>query len=664
VTPPELGRTADMTFTDDEDSTVVSEDGEHLALEAKRVFIEPAVSLIGTSAVFSRTPAGWSMQSAASSAIVAEVLESELLSPDFSQIALRSAKVSESPSDNFVFGPIGGPYSTLSIPPAFSSVSRRNRFVGANAGAPGVAAFSHVFFVTPDHALLPPGGEREVAEDTEVGNDDLYESYEGRLRLVNVDSAGGPLNPCGARLGGGVLGGETINAVSADGSRVFFTSPAESGLPGCPEPQLYMRVNGRETVDVSEPEGVSIPLSQRGPVRFDGASPDGSKVYFTTGTTLTQEAGAGYHLYEYDAVASSEHGLKLITNNADNNTIGEPNLNPGIVVSGDGSVVYYGAAGGIYRYDAETGTKSFVAVPSTPIAVEEPWYSTPDGDFFVFPSGSPGNPAVEFEGPGGREKELRGVGHDELYRYDATDGSVMCVSCGEGVAPARGETLEPESTNGLLRTPDSSRSAVLISDDGRRVFFQTDAQLVSLDTNEDTPAEQKKSELGRAADVYEWEADGTEEAPRVFCGVVSGCTHLISAGEDVGPERFLGAGASGDDVFFSSAAQLVPQATPELTNIYDARVDGGFAPPPPSVECTSCQGVGSLPPQFSATASETFTGAATPVVSSSTGVTTGGSGGQKPPMKCSRGRRLSHGRCVAAKAKKRKRAARPGRRGR
>jgi hypothetical protein len=170
--------------------------------------------------------------------------------------------------------------------------------------------------------------------------------------------------------------------------------------------------------------------------------------------------------------------------------------------------------------------------------------------------------------------------------------------------------FEQQSANGLLTTPDASRSEIMISEDGRRVFFQTDARLVSQDTNETTAEEEKlhELELGNGADVYEWEASGTEEEPGVFCGVVNGCTHLISAGEDVGPERFLGASANGDNVFFSSAAQLVPQATPEFTNIYDARVDGGFPPPSLSAECTSCQGVGSPSPQFNAPASVTFSG--------------------------------------------------------
>jgi hypothetical protein len=618
VTPPELGRTADMTFDFNDDRATVSSDGEHLALQAEAAFLEPAVSLVGTRAVFSRTLSGWSIQSATTPAIAAERSDIELLSPDFSQIVLRYLRVAISPEETFAYGPVGGPYSTLNIPPAFEEGTQ---FLGANAGVPGVVpAFRNVLFVSTDHVLLPAGPEREAAEATEPGLPDLYEWSEGRLRLVNVNNEGKLLNPCGAELGSpdGALGeGAAINAVSADGSRVFFKSPARDGLPGClGSPQLYMRVDGRQTVDVSEPEGVSVAPSQRGPVRYDGASTDGSRVYFTTATVLTPEAGRGYLLYEYDTEASVGHRLRLAADETENPE-GHPVSNPGVVVSEDGSVVYYGGelegVEGIYHYDAITGTKGFVADPSTPQLDFEPWDTTPDGGFLVFPAGKAG---VQIAGPHGFHElvaEPRGLGHNELYRYDAADGSVMCVSCGDGVAPAKGRMLEPEGDNGLLVSPDSSRGPISVSEDGR-VFFQTDARLVPQDTNQTSAEEEKELplELGSGADVYEWDADGIEEAPGVFCGLVNGCTHLISAGEDVGPERFLGASANGDDLFFSSAAQLVSQATPEFSNIYDARVDGGFPSAAVPPECTSCQGVGSSPPVLGAPASRTFSGAENP----------------------------------------------------
>ena len=524
-----------------------------------------------------------------------EGVNPQLFSPDLSQVAFNSfsqlaATERKEVSSAFEVGPVGGPYSTLASIPGEGN---ETEFVGANPGTASVPAFSDVVFRSADHALLPPGPEREAVEKTAPGLQDLYEWTGGRLRLVNVDSEGKLLNPlCGAELGGTSLeSGKAIGAISADGSKIFFTS--------C-NALLYMRVDNIETVEVSEPEGVSVAPSERGQVRYDGASADGSKVFFTTAMDLTPAAEtepSGYKLYEYNTEAPVGSRLTLVASGVA--SVGQL-LNPSVLVSEDGSTVYYlgdyEGRGGIFRYETATGKTSFVAVTQETEVEEERSYVTPNGESLLFASGSQDAPGpVEFLGPGGRlEEESRGAGHEELYRYDAADGSVMCVSCGEGVAPAKVSRVREPGTEYELLPSDGPSTALSMSDDGRRVFFQTTAQLVPQDGNETTAKEEAENGvlLGRGTDVYEWEADGTEEEPGVFCGVVNGCTHLISAGEDVGPEYFLGASSSGDDVFFTSAAQLVPQATPEFTNIYDARVGGGFPPPPPIVECTSLSGCG------------------------------------------------------------------------
>jgi len=102
-----------------------------------------------------------------------------------------------------------------------------------------------------------------------------------------------------------------VNAVSGDGSKVFFTSPENGEEAVCPEPsRLYMRVDGRETVEVSKPQGV-VP-SERKAVYYVGAASDGSKVFFTTRTALTAAAEQGnVNFYEYDTEAPEGQGLKL-----------------------------------------------------------------------------------------------------------------------------------------------------------------------------------------------------------------------------------------------------------------------------------------------------------------------------------------------------------------
>jgi hypothetical protein len=305
----------------------------------------------------------------------------------------------------------------------------------------------------------------------------------------------------------------------------------------------------------------------------------------------------------------------------------------------------------IYRYETETGKISFVATAAEPKVESEAFYTTPNGEFLVFPAGPSGVTVA-----GSPEPEPRGAGHNELYRYDHSTESVMCVSCGDGVAPANGEMFVPNHgiEKGLLETNDDTPPLIQMSENGQEVFFQTTARLVPQDTNSTLTGSSSRGE-DPGMDVYEWEADGAEEAPRVFCRVVNGCTHLVSSGEEVGPAVFLGASLDGKNLFFVTDAQLVPQATPEFTNIYDARVGGGFPQPAPVSECLSCQGVGSPPPLFSVPASVAFTGAGNPTPAVTAPAVTAA---PKKTIKCPKGKRPSHGKCASLKTKAKHKAKR------
>ena len=612
VTPEELGRTQDLSFTGI-DRAIPSTDGEHLALTSLAP-LEPEPSPEGTRVVFSRTAHGWTVRSAVVPELRGRGLNWQryftVLSPDLSQVAFESSitlndeTIAQTPKA-FEVGPVGGPYTLVAEVPGGHDPEYEARFAGANNGTVSVPEFSGVVLESTDHQLLPPGSEREAAEELPEGSEqtDLYEWTGGALRLVNVEGQGSHMRlvgKCAAELGSyspGSQGVDTGGAVSADGSKVFFSSCGG----------LYMRVDGVETVEVSRPaHGVTLNPAERTGVRFDVATQDGSEVVFNTSTPLLAgETSSTNRLFLYDTTTGE---LSLIKSGGLPETTGTGH--GGILISEDGSTVYYVVGESIYRYEIQTGKTSFVAaVNPTIYALDEPSYITPDGRFLVFPSGQAG---VEVAGAHGLELESRGVGHNELYRYDATDGSVMCVSCGEGVAPAEGQMISPAVTQ-VLETRDGAPPFVQMSDDGQRVFFQTTAQLVPQDTN--SPKEETQASVGGhpGMDVYEWEADGVEEAPGVFCDVTVGCTHLLSSGEDVGAEYFLGATGDGSNVFFSSAAQLVPQATPEFSNIYDARVDGGFLPRERASECLSCQGVGSTAPLFGPGASLTFAGPGNPV---------------------------------------------------
>ena len=93
---------------------------------------------------------------------------------------------------------------------------------------------------------------------------------------------------------------------------------------------------------------------------------------------------------------------------------------------------------------------------------------------------------------------------------------------------------------------------------------------------------------------------------------------MISDGhnpEGVGEELLPGApailSASGNDVYFATSTSLVPQDDGDvLTNVYDARIDGGFPTPAPEPSCSgeACQGASSGPPSFGSLGTSSFTG--------------------------------------------------------
>ena len=93
-----------------------------------------------------------------------------------------------------------------------------------------------------------------------------------------------------------------------------------------------------------------------------------------------------------------------------------------------------------------------------------------------------------------------------------------------------------------------------------RLFFDSPDDLVPAATN------------GKE-DVYEYEPEGVGS-----CRFSSGCIGLISSGTSNRESAFLDASENGDDVFFLTAAQLVPADDDQAFDIYDAHVCSESSP--------------------------------------------------------------------------------------
>jgi hypothetical protein len=386
---------------------------------------------------------------------------------------------------------------------------------------------SKVFFTTA--AKLVPG-------DTDNGFVDVYERYydesPGVEAVVTREISTGP-------TGGNDSHDVTFNAVSSDGTKVFF-STAESLVAEDTDKvrDVYERntVTG-ETLLVSGGSSFCAPCGNREvPATFVGATPSGSKVFFATNEKLTEaDSDEATDIYARDPSAAgptlatpggagpvtfqgaSTDGSKVIFESADKLAAGD----------GDNEV-------DVYERDLSGETTKLVSLTGTcpaPLAAEEcaPIYraTTADGSRVFFET----------------RAQLTGEDHDssqDVYQWSFSSGTPALVSTSEA----------GEEGNGEENAVYAGEAA-----EGSKVFFETSEPLSAEDTDE-------------ASDVYERSGGsttlvtpGTEDQNAIFDGTsADGSTVLFSTREA------LGAGDSGEklDVYARSSANttLVTPGSP------------------------------------------------------------------------------------------------------
>ncbi len=458
----------------------------------------------------------------------------------------------------------------------------------------------------------------KLTADALSGQSQSYEAIEEQLDLVCVLPSES-VTTCGIGGPGGERFGKAFHAVSDDGQRVYWS--------GGPSNSLYIRSAGKSV------------LAASGPIQFRGAASDGARAIYLTGP-------ASDELFEYDLESGDHH---LIAEDVQ-----------GVVgTSEDASIVYFvstqslapgAVAGSPNLYRSEGGAKKLVATLGlldlgqllSPMA-DSPIYRTsrvtPDGERLVFMSKTSltGYDNVD---------AVSGVPDSEVFLYDATadggEGEVLCVSCNPSLSRPVGRLAKIADSStpaaGWIPTwPTQLYPSRVVSDDGKRVFFNSFDALVARDKNE-------------MQDVYQWEAPGSgdcEGGGYAYVQSAGGCVGLVSSGESPQASEFVDASASGGDVFFKTTESLVPQ-DPGLLDIYDARVEGGLPSPPPpapepSCEDEECMGPAGSEPGQPTPQSLTFVGPGN-VVEKGT-----------KPKKCPKGKHKARrkGKVVCVKKKKR-----------
>jgi hypothetical protein len=489
-----------------------------------------------------------------------------------------------------------------------------------------------------------------------LSNQQVYGSCGGPLRLISVlpngvaDTGGSSAGTANQSIG--IRSGTDATAISADGSRVYWTAAATG--PG----KLYVRDNAdAEQSKVSAgkcseaEKACTIRVSETisaAPAHFWAASADGSKALFTIEGATPFNIGGSSKLYEFDLASKKSSAIAaevtgVVGASKDANRVYFVSKEALTAANGEGEAPVVGKAN-LYLFDTtKVGADRyrFVATLSdrdarvladkelTPVNLEPYKKSSrvsATGQAVAFMSDASLTGYDNVDSQSGKRDA-------EVFVYDAGAkgelGALHCLSCNPTGQRPGGRLIEieasPSSWVAALLAPYQSElyGSRVISSDGGRVFFDSYEALVSDDTN------------GKG-DVYQWEATGKGSCSAqsaAYSPPNGGCLSLISSGASPADSHFVDASPSGDDVFFSTDSSLLPQ-DPGLIDIYDARVGGGYPPPPgrpASCEGEACQGPQTAPNDPTA-ASLTFQGA--------------GNVRKATPKRCGKGKVRRKGRCV------------------
>lgn len=409
--------------------------------------------------------------------------------------------------------------------------------------------------------------------------------------------------------GGAVFGTDGFNAVSQDGSRIFFTAAGAE--------HIYARTDGATTTAISDPSPSECDPSCTHPAAqaatFYGASEDGTRAYFTTTQELVAaDTDTTADLYEYDFSEPAGHHIVLVSAGGDGDGTPGSGANAiGVVrLADDGSRVAFVAQGVLTTDSNSNGDQAVAGADNLYVVNRERGGDVTTKFIGVLPAGDSAlwapkdalRPAQASASDGrylvfGTHAQLTADdtdGAEDVYRFDDESGELVRVShgqdgYGEDGNGAKDATIIPPAFNtgpggqlgGMIQTGRSRA----VSDDGATIVFGTTGSLQPVDQN-------------NKPNVYEWHDDA-----------------VTLIGDPLDPSNKGGAygtsdkgflSRSGGDLFTMTGSELVPQDTDgTVGDIYDARIGGGFPFNPP-MSCDAladvCQTPSALPPTPALTA--------------------------------------------------------------
>jgi hypothetical protein len=610
-------------------------DGKAVAFLSDGVFAEAPASIQGFNGYLTtRNNGGWSTVSIDPNTVISPGFnvsaEPEDVSADLSKsLVLYVSTANQGQAGNSssaVFYLREGDGTQVKASPTFTSST-------------GETMFQHVSYVggAADLSTLLFGSTTPlISSDTEPP---------GYRRLYDVSGAGGPsptLGLVGVTTGGAVIDkycdvqlgssnlGSAYHAISQHGDRIFFYDnvnevEGESGKP-CDEAakpealnfanpaELFVRIDGSRTYEVSKPLAATectavrptkCAIAERRTATFEGANEEGSKVFFMTKQSLVVSDKDKFRdLYMAEIGSAGVSRLVLVSEgDATDSTIGKNAKVLGVTrVSSDGSHVYFVATGqltthpnpttgqsaivganNLYGFDTVTGELHFVAIlPGSDqslwgIEDVRPAQTTPDGRFLVFDSFG----QLVTTGP-----EADTDTASDVYEYDFETGALRRITVGVAGYDDNGNNSLFDASislsyfgNAQVRVQYGMATRA-VTDNGSTVVFTTAEPLSPLAVN-------------GQANVYEWH---------------EGDVSLVSTGHSPTADSSPVITPLGGDIFFNTSDGVLPQDGDGVLDIYDARVNGGFAfAPIPPGPCAgeACRGPLSASPGLSLPGSAT-----------------------------------------------------------
>ena len=411
---------------------------------------------------------------------------------------------------------------------------------------------------------------------------DTYKTNNGAVTRVDLDNSGehtiSGCNPPNQYLEG------EYRKISDDGRVIYFMAQACESAAGIHQNQLWARVEASKSYFATEshctrtagdPGGACNAPSN--PESEDFAS-DGSRAFFTTNQQLVNadtNEEADLYAYTLPTAANPSGHLDYITGSSQH-----PQYEHILRASNDGSAVYFLAKGVLASNHDSLDQQAVEGDENLYVWLKNAKY--PEGETkFIGPITNSGD--LDYLSyfseitPNGRyllfmsTSTLVETDTDnsfDIYRYDADTGEMQRVS-----TDFSGVGGNADGLSGYLPYNTANRHAhPAMSSDGEKIVFTTDEALSPDDGN-------------GTWDTYLW---------------TKGRTYLISSGA-VGPNGEEGSApppfatalidGSGTDIYFSTAQAMTADDVDSVSDVYDARIGGGWS----FAESSPCSGEGCQP---------------------------------------------------------------------